>query len=435
MGPLRSALASAVDRLAVAGRATVTETRTQLALYQLDATGAREVLALLEAADFRLARLADAGGDLRPDDLYDGADGIELVVGKPDAPDHVFPILTLEGFRAALARPPAEPTLWIEGLDRTVETVTCVYAPWDVDADFRPSEESPSPTRVIRDLSNAQPDLALGRWLLRDPEADVSGRALAPWRNLAAATLCAALAQELERDGRLLFRGPPPTRFRGEGESRVEAVPFSGLQRAAAWVYESARELENRHTLLAAEVARTALRDGDLADLASTMSSALEGARIAYGFGVSQQSRDTLKSLGDLRKAVTDETARLSESIRSLATAVTASTVGNVGLIVARLTLGRDARYVAPAAILIGVALLLYVAVVIWSGWSFLSIQRDLRRDWRERLYRFLGDDEYDRMVTTPVGDAERAFKRAAWGGGIVAALLLVALLVIIWHS
>ena len=253
-----------------------------------------------------------------------------------------------------------------------------------------------------------------------------------PWREGAAEALAAALSQEVEPNGSLLFRGPPPTRFRDVGAHNVDMGALAGLQRAATWVYGNPRELENRHGLLAAEIARTTLRDGDLADLASSMDAALEGARIAYGFGVSQQSRDTLKSLGELRKAVGDETARMSESTRSLAGAVTTSAVGNVALIIARLTVSKDSTFVGSAAVIIGVALAVYVAVVIASGVQFLSIQRDLRRDWRERLYRFLGEDEYGRMVDEPVGRAEKAFRNAAVASGVIAGLMLAAVVLVV---
>jgi predicted permease len=177
------------------------------------------------------------------------------------------------------------------------------------------------------------------------------------------------------------------------------------------------------------------MRDADIPALVALMRRALEGARIAYGFGVSQQSRDALKTLSDLRKAVTDETSRLSDATRAMVAAVTTSAVGNVGLIIARVTLGEDAKFVAPAAFAIGIALAIYVGVVVWSAWHFLNIQSDLRRDWRDRLYRFLADDEYQRMVVDPVASAERGFKRAAVASGLITLLLLIAVVLVAVRS
>lgn len=435
MEPSRTDLAITVDVLSAAGRVTVSETRTQLALYQLDGAAAGDVVARLAPAGFTLRRLADEGGDLRIDQLDDEGVGIELICDKPVVREGIFPVLTSSGFDAVLARPPYEPVIWLQGLDRTVYAKSVCFAPWGDEQAFVPEVPLGDPTRVVRVIGNAEPPIPIDRWVLRDPDSDLSGRLLLRWRASASAALTKALAQEVERDGKLLFRGPPPARFRATGAERIDVSSFSGLQRAAGWVYENPRELENRHSLMAAEVARTALRDGDLIDLAAVMTNALEGARIAYEFGVSQQSRDALKSLSDLRKAVSDETAKLSDATRSLAAAVMTSAVGNAGLIIARLTLSEKSRLVAPAAGIIGAALAAYVGVVIWSGWHFLTIQQDLRRDWRDRLYRFLGDTEYERMVTTPVGKAETGFKKAAMVSGGIAALMLAAVLIVILWS
>lgn len=324
-----------------------------------------------------------------------------------------------------------ESIIWVHGLAEPLETVSVCYLAWGDERVFEPQEALPDPARVVRSLVDTRPSRPIGRWVLRDPVADVSGPFLALWRKRAVETLLAALAQEIELDRRLMFRGPPTARFRPDGAENVDMGSLSAIQRAVGWVYENPRELENRHGLMAAEVSRTSLRDGGLADLASVMRAALEGAKIAYGFGVSQQSRDALKTLSDLRKAVSEETGKLADATRSVAAAVTTAAIGNVGLVIARVTLAKDVSFIASAAVFIGVALAVYVAVVIASGWHFLAIQRDLRSDWRERLYRFLPDDEYDRMVTVPVGRAERGFVNAAVGSGVVAGLLLIAAAVI----
>lgn len=434
MAHLRSPLASRVDALAAAGRATVSETRTQLALYQLAGPDARDVLDLLVPAGFGLVRLADAGGDLTAGELDAHALDVELVASKPAAPDWIYPVVTAAGLSAIIDRAPVENVVWVHGLDRRIDTVSVSWRQWDDVAPFVASEV-PHPSKVVRVLRAGDPLESVGRWLLRDADADVTGRLLSRWREHAAVALVRAIAQEVEGDGRVLFRGPPPTRFSTEGASRMEIGCFSALQRAAAWVYENPREIENRHGLLAAEVSRTALRDGDAPALASTMPAALEGARIAYGFGVSQQSRDALKTLSDLRKAVSDETSKLTDATRTMAAAVTTSAVGNVALVIARLTLGKDARFVAPAAVAIGLALAVYVGAVIWSGWNFLTLQRDLRTEWRERLYRFLPDDEYQRMVAAPVAAAESAFRHAAFASAAVSVLLLAAIAFVVFRS
>ena len=426
MEPFLTALAETLNALVQAGRVAVTETRLGIAVNQLDGTEAERVLASLEAAGWTNVVAADEGGDIPRDMVAASSCGVRVTATRPALPDGIEAVLTSSGFAALLDRDPGSAVIWVHGLAAPIDTVEVRYAPWGDLSRFVPLEQPPNAERVVRVLGRGGPGGHLGRWLLRTRDADVSSPALSPWRVRAASRLLAALAQEIEPEGSLLFRGPPPTRF-VPGVVDLAPAAFASLQAAAGWVLENGREFENRHGLLAAEIARTSLRDGTLGDLAGTLRPALEGARIAYNFGITQQSKDTLKALGELRKAVSDEAAKLSDTTRSLGTAVVSAVLGNIGLIVARLTLPANATFIGPAAILLGLVLTIHVCATIAAGVHFISIQRELRKDWRDRLYRFLSEAEYERMVTRPARRAEAGFRNSAIAGGAMTLLLLAA--------
>lgn len=286
--------------------------------------------------------------------------------------------------------------------------------------------------RFLRPPPTAERDLC--RWLLRDPDRPLPRQdsAFETWKGAAVRALAISIANEVDTDGTLLFRGPPVIRFKLDDAAGLQNTTFADLQRATCWAYESPRELENRQGLLASEIARGTLRDGALPALCDGAKRALEGARIAYSFGVTQQSKDTLKALADLRKAVMDETSKLTETMRALAGAVSSAAFGAIGLIVARLTLAPSNELVTAAAVAIGVVLGLYVGSVIISGVHFMRLQRTLRNDWRARLYSFLTEGDYEKLVETPVERAERGYKIAAWAGGIMTTILIGATVVIL---
>jgi hypothetical protein len=119
----------------------------------------------------------------------------------------------------------------------------------------------------------------------------------------------------------------------------------------------------------------------------------------------------------------------VSDATRALATATLTAAVGNTGLVVARVAAPSAGAIATATSVAVAVALAAFVATTVASGAHFLAIQRDLRKGWRERLYRFLAEDEYGTMVTEPIGRAERAFRNAAIGSAIVAALMLAAVL------
>ena len=150
-----------------------------------------------------------------------------------------------------------------------------------------------------------------------------------------------------------------------------------------------------------------------------------------YAFGVQQQSRETLKALSDLRKAVLDEAAKLTDITRGLVAAVAGAVLGGVGLMVARVALPNTGVFVRSAALLLGLVLVLHVIGTIISGAMFVDFQKSLRKQWRSRLYAFLGDTDYKTLVTNPVAKAEKAFWVSAGIGATLTALTFVASLLV----
>lgn len=424
----RSALAEAIEALALNEHVALTETRDGIVLHQLQGVSARRISTLLAEDGWAEIAAYDEGGDVQINEIENDDVGITLSARKPGVPDDVEAILTSIGLTAALNRPDLRGRVWVHALNCSFETDTVRFCQWGDTTAFLPDDPSANPRKFVRVLDGGDrfPN-DLGRWLLRDPKCEISGRGIGPWRRMAVERLGQAIANEVEPDGNLLFRGPPVTRFSPVAGAFIEQGPLQALQEAARWVFENPREIENRHTILSAEVARISLKGGTVTDLASLSRASLDSAKIAYGFGVTQQSRDTLKALVDLRKAVTDETSKLSESTRSLATAVAGAVFANLGIIVARLTIPATSKWVPAAAMTLGVVLAVYVGLIIWSGLHYLGLQATLRNEWRERLYRFLDDSEYQRMVIDPVERAERGFKIACCIAGFLTIMLFVA--------
>lgn len=139
---------------------------------------------------------------------------------------------------------------------------------------------------------------------------------------------------------------------------------------------------------------------------------------------ISELGKDTLKTLSDLRKAITEDTSKVADGTRQTVTAVASALALGLGLVAARLTTDT-----APWLIfVVMVVIALYVAAIIYSGYDFIRLQRQLRTDWQPRLYRFLSVSDYERMVTKPARHAERTFISSAIIGGVAVLALTLAL-------
>ncbi|MGR6431019.1 hypothetical protein ACU5AY_08885 [Rhizobium sp. PAMB 3174] len=359
-----------------------------------------------------------------------------ITAEKPVVAEGRDHILTNVGLKDWLARPPASPIVEASRLGVGFETFSVKFATRELPCSFEPEVLSSDPRAVVKESGQVRVVPAdVSPWILRpNSQIDLSDAVTKVWANAAARNLAACLANEVEGTKTILLKGPPVTRYEVVDDmvERMGPDGFQALQSCAHWVFSAPNEMDTRHILLTAELSRSAPGSDDLPSLyRNSGQPALEGARIAFEMGLHKISADTLRALTDLRKAVSDEAARLGDTTRQLAAAVSGAMFGGIALIVARLTMATSNLTVAAGVLLIGVVLAIYVCGTIWTGNQFVSIQRDLRDQWRNRLYRFLPQDEYKRMVNEPARRAERAFCAASWISGILAISLLIAVTVI----
>lgn len=302
--------------------------------------------------------------------------------------------------------------------------------PWSGEVPYQASGTTKSPRALVREFGAIRLTPEDSRpWLIRgELAAPIEDAAADIWRSASALTLLHALPDEIDPiDSRLKFNGPPKLSISvpAERDAMVEAVGvehFNDLQRAANWDFENEREAELRHGLLANDIARSAGGSGDdFQCFLDNISDSLEGAKVVYQVPLSDLGRDTLKMLADLRKAVTEETAKVTDATRQLVTSVSGALAIGLGLLAARVS--SAASYELIMAVMVVVAA--YVGVVIYSGYGFIQLQRQLRSDWQPRLYRFLPPGEYESMVSRPARHAERTFFKVACGGGAGVAILM----------
>ncbi|RWO42808.1 MAG: hypothetical protein EOS11_14555 [Mesorhizobium sp.] len=355
---------------------------------------------------------------------------------KPAPPTDVIQMVCRVGLAQLFRLPPRGSRVWAATLAQPFETISVRISPWGDNAVFRPQRLQADPRRVVRETGSSRlVEADLSRWLLRrDSPLPWDDRTFQTWARLSATALLRSLASEIV-EGVLVFRGPPTKRLEEDSPDplrNLERDGFALLQDCCLWVVENDREHEGRHGLFATEFARSVATGSSIGtNFRKDGRDALEGAKIAYQFGLSEISRDALRAMSDLRKAVSDEAAKLTESTRQLAMAVAGAMFGGIGLVIARLAVPTPGNALSVAIFLIGIVLVLYVVAIIYTGVQFMGLQKRLREQWRSRLYRFLPENDYQAMVQKPADDAEDGFKQAAWFSGLLAFILLVAFLIV----
>ncbi|WP_267432993.1 hypothetical protein [Sphingomonas sp. GM_Shp_1] len=426
-------LAYQLDRLPGLG-AFVVETADTVSASNLSARQTRELCGLVEAEGWRLTIFDQANGSWTRDELDKDLAPFRLTIFKPPAGIDAVRILTDVGFAAWLAEPSAS-VCQVARLSRPFETLGVRFTGWDEPVSpFEPAEETASPRSLVREYNGqARAPGDIRTWLLRDVDGGpFDNSTFRIWMAAAAMHTLHALPDEIDPvNGSLKFKGPPRLALHVSTDvtevlSELGIDGFKNLQRGVRWVFENAREAEMRHALFATEVARSGI-ETDRAEiyLREHAEAALDGAKIAYQASLAQLSSETLKALADLRKAVTEETAKVTEATRQIVGAVAAALAVGIGLMAARVTSTASGNLII--AIMIVAAA--YVSMVILSGLQFTWLQRDLRRGWQSRLYRYLPRSEYQALVLTPTGRAEVSLFWVAGIGGFIT--LIISALVI----
>ncbi|MGG2102701.1 hypothetical protein [Stenotrophomonas sp. NRRL B-14846] len=424
------ALADAIDHLVDAGGVYVREVADSAMVSGLGERDTDALRALCRELKWEYVVL-DAAGE-QVDGVQPTPEGLgpyRLQVKKPEAEGGVLRLLTLSGFRNAL-RDEAQAPIWaIAGFTGRIVTGLRALQGWD---DATPPKEEPptkSPRRLVREYTQARKvPIDLRLWLPTELDEATFNQPVAQiWVQSAMAALTACIPNEIDPDeGTLKFRGPPRlelSRFR-PAEVAVERALFNSLVKALRWTFENEREAELKHTLLAGELARSGPSSEDVVVFLRThLEHSLESAEIAYQMTLSETGRDTMKILGELRRTVSDETAKIADMSRQLTGAVSAAVATGIGLIAARVAAN------APTLLIMAVigVVLVYIAMIIFSGLRYMRLQSSLRGEWQHRLYRFLPASEYTTLVTAPTKQAESSFRMTAYLGGAAVMILSLA--------
>ncbi|MDR7062476.1 MULTISPECIES: hypothetical protein [unclassified Sphingopyxis] len=298
----------------------------------------------------------------------------------------------------------------------------------------------PSPRRFSRHLSgDLRAPSAIEPWILVG-EADASDPFFVAWRHAAAATIARALASETyEVDAKLhVVLAGTPTRRIAFGELGVpDDETFVLLQRAARWVFAESQDVELRHTLLVNELAREWRNDEEFSvGLPKRLETALESAGLAYRAHVQQGSRDTIKSLSDLRKTLAEEIGKVTQQTRDLAASLWRDVAVAIVTIAFRFSMDASKVPNAKATFAIIFALVAtYIGVSqfvsVSSNRRFLKLSADSRMLWRRKGYAYLSDDEFSDLAEKPLGDAREIYDGVEKIANRVAGLVVITLLAI----
>ncbi|MGR4891025.1 hypothetical protein ACIPPQ_08350 [Sphingopyxis sp. LARHCG72] len=431
------------QRLAGTDGATFSETET---ICRAD-----QVAGLSEGNLTRIAQLAStlSGSDLGSLEVYAdisgkvdlGAEPVSAIEGetvsvrltKKSGPDDAY-FLTHAGFEAALGRDPfilGVRKIWVADEFLPFATQKCVYAPWGAMADpIGPADIFDSPRRLVRDQSHHLAPSDVGPWYLTVPGDDGSA-VFATWKEQAAKQLAFCLPTEIRsaNDGFQVVLKGARSAFADVNATQSVAPMFDALTDAVRWIYDQRRDTETKFHLLNNHLALY-WRDGDVwpLGLAEVLQNSLASAREAFAFHLQEDSKEAIKSLGDLRKALQDEVSRTQTATRDLLTALWRD-AAIAGAAFALRTATANATMVNLIALSAAALLFASLVTTVLSNWRFDVLARGVREQWRKRLYAFMSAAQWNELVVQPISKARWVYRLSVVPVAAVYVALILALL------
>lgn len=342
--------------------------------------------------------------------------------------------ITRAGFEAALSDAEfmlAARRMWIAEDFLPFATRACVYSPWSSAVDQKRLEEIfDSPRRLVRDESYQLAPIDIRPWYLIVPGDDTSG-VFAAWKEAAVRNLIFCLPTEIrtsEASRQVVLKGVRSV-FADVDLSKPQARLFDIVTEAVRWVYDQRRDTETKFHLLNNHLALYWPENAKWPmGLAGVLDQALASAREAFAFHLQDDSKEALRSLGDLRKALQDEVARSQTATRDLLSALWRD-AAIAGAAFALRSATTNSSVVKIASL--GAAALLFASLLttVLSNWRFDVLAKQVRAQWRQRLYAFMSDNQWVELVTRPVSRARWVYRASIVPVMAVYVVLIGALL------
>lgn len=327
--------------------------------------------------------------------------------------------------------------IWIAEDFAPFSTRSCVYLPWGSSVEHKRLDDTfDSPRRLVRDQSYLLAPADIRPWYLMTP-CDETSDAFAAWKEAAVINLIFCLPTEIrasDEASQVVLKGARSA-FADVDLSKPQSQLFDVVTDAVRWIYDQQRDTETKFHLLNNHLA---LYWPDKAKwpigLAGVLDHALASAREAFAFHLQDDSKEAIKSLGDLRKALQEEVARSQTATRDLLSALWRdAAIAGAAFAFRSATTNSSAVKIAS----LGAATLLFASLLttVLSNWRFDVLAKQVRAQWRERLYAFMSDKQWVELVTRPVSRARWVYRVSIVPVFAVYVVLIGALLWVVYPA
>lgn len=350
-----------------------------------------------------------------------------IIINKSSSEDWIY-FVTLEGFCNWLGSFSADQIsaktrlcVWVAEEFEPFSTFQHSIKPFHSEKSISKIEQMPErPWKLVRDLTHSYTPATICPWLISEPPAS-SSNIYDAWSNIAKKNLAFCLPSEIrenESNVEAIFRGgrslPVPV-----SDADWNNINYKSFSEACSWVYATPREAETKFQLLNNHLATNWIHGSQWPEGANLiLENSLSGAKEAFAFHLQDQSKEAVKGLGDLRKGLQEEVTKTQGAARDLISGIWRDfTIAGIvlALKLPGAPIAVDGKILKSLYLITGLLLLLSAVVSGFSNLRFNKLTDTSRKDWRNKLYSFMSDEDWKKLVESPIEKGKNIFWWTWW--------------------
>jgi hypothetical protein len=226
------------------------------------------------------------------------------------------------------------------------------------------------------------------------------------------------VAIDVDGNERILAKGQRNRTISFSKLSQFELLElFEDIHEAAFWIYESYNDADAKHAIYNYHLSGEWPQDKTWPDI-TALKSVLSNTEEAYRLHLYDSSKELLKAQTELRRALHDEISWVNKSTATLVTnlwrdfAIAAGVAAIKFMNSTSQTLSDIGIQVLSAAT--SLFTILSLCTTLYSNRRFHRIFADTRHAWRTKLYGFIQDQDFEKLVVVPISQGLREYCRVA---------------------
>lgn len=273
-------------------------------------------------------------------------------------------------------------------------------------------------------------------WLVEEselPKTPIS------WQVVVSKKLLVTLAAEVAIENNLI-----KIEFKGDRRKSI-SIPeldrdkfistFKEVNEIANWIYYQNIDTDTRHALFNQQICL--LLEDDAVQLSTSefkrkLIVAYQNSLLAYRYYLSSSSKELQKTLSELNRTLFDYVSKIRQNTSDLSTSLWRDFTTAFGVMILNFLLKKQdiiSGYFQWFAVAISLYVLVSFFIIASSGfWFYYGLKQNVS-DWRNKLYSYLSDVEYNDLAEGPLKSAFKKFRLTFWIVLISYTILIIGIL------